>query len=357
MVNKGIFVTEEISVKDALKRLDKTAEKVLLVVDDKRKLLGAITDGDIRRYILKGRSLDNRIEEVYNKNPISIKKSKYSDEVAKSIFLESRIELLPIVDESEKVIDSIIWSKLFADGQAPNMLQGKIDVPIVIMAGGKGNRLYPYTMVLPKPLIPIGDKPVVEVIINEFRKQGANNYYLTLNYKAKMIEAYFSNVERDYELEFVQESEFSGTAGSLKMLEDKISDTFIVSNCDVIVRANFGEVVNFHKEQNADLTVLASIKHYKIPYGIIKFKEPGDVTSLDEKPEYTFTINSGVYVLDKKTLEFIPKEGSFDMTDLIKSLIKSNKKVIMYPVNENDYVDVGQWEEYKKATKKLKLFV
>ena len=139
-------------------------------------------------------------------------------------------------------------------------------------------------------------------------------------------------------------------------MENEINDTFIISNCDVIVKANFEEVVNFHKEQNASLTILSAIQHYKIPYGVINFKEGGGVTNIQEKPEYTFPINAGVYVVSKDSLRFMPEELPFDMTDLIRNLIRNNEKVAMYPVNESDYIDIGQWEEYKKTIEKLQLF-
>jgi len=224
---------------------------------------------------------------------------------------------------------------------------------VVIMAGGKGTRLNPFSKIFPKPLIPIGEKPVIEIIIDEFRKQGISEYFLTLNYKGKMVEAYFDNTEKDYKVEYIWEDDFLGTAGSLRLLEGKIGDTFIVSNCDVMVKADFGEVLNLHKEQNASLTILSSIQYYEIPYGITKFKKGGEVTDIIEKPEYAFTINTGVYILNRESLQFIPPKSHFNMTDLIKTLIKDNRKVSTYLVNENDYIDIGQWEDYKKAVDRL----
>jgi NDP-sugar pyrophosphorylase family protein len=217
------------------------------------------------------------------------------------------------------------------------------------MAGGKGERLDPFTRILPKPLIPIGDKPIVEIIIEEFRKQGVERYYLTLNNKSEMIESYFNSIEKDYEIIFIKEKSFLGTAGSLKIIEKKISDLFIVSNCDVIVKADFSDVINFHKNQKSMLTILAPIQHHKIPYGVIEFKKGGQVGAIHEKPEYTFTINAGVYVLCKESLKFIPENTAFDMTSLIDVLLKNEKKIFIYPINEKNYIDIGQWEEYKKV--------
>ena len=224
------------------------------------------------------------------------------------------------------------------------------------MAGGKGTRLEPFTKILPKPLIPVNDKPIIELIIDEFRRQGGRQYYLILNYKGEMIEAYFSGVDKDYDLKYLRENEFLGTAGGLKTLNGAIVNDFIVSNCDVIVKADFQQVIALHKKQKAAMTVLSSIQHHKIPYGVISFAEEGLVTDIMEKPEYTMTINTGVYVLSKEALAFIPDNEYFDMTDLIKRLIESGRKVITYPVNGNEYIDIGQWEEYRQAVDKLQQF-
>lgn len=353
MFKKDIFINRTASVKDALKKLDKTAEKILLVVDRDKRLLGTITDGDVRRYILSGKDLGSDIKEVYNKKPIYIKKRDFSQELARQTIIKYRIALLPVLDEDGNIVDFITRDQLLFEGKIEPLKVNRIDIPVVIMAGGKGGRLDPFTKILPKPLIPVGDKPIIELIIEEFKNQGVQEYYVTLNHKSEMIEAYFDGIEKDYRINYIRESAFSGTAGSLKLLQERLSDIFIVSNCDVIVKADFEDVINFHKEQKALLTILSPILHYKIPYGVVKFKKGGKVGTIFEKPEYTFTINAGVYVLSREVLQFMPKKSCFDMTDLIKILIKRNKKVVIYPVNERDYIDVGQWDKYHKAVNSL----
>jgi len=354
MIEKDIFINETVFVKDALKKLDKTAEKVLLVADEANCLLGTLTDGDIRRFVLGGGSLENEIKDVYNKKPICFKQKDFSIDKIKEMFIENKIDLIPILDDRDRVIDFMTWDRVFSkDDKAATAIKSKIDAPVVIMAGGKSTRLEPFTKILPKPLFPIGDKPIVEIIIEEFKKQAVREFYLVLNYKSELIESYFNNIEKDYKVQYIREGDFWGTTGGLKLLEKEISDCFIVSNCDVIVKANFEEVIDFHKKQGASLTVLSSFQHYNIPYGIVKFEKEGKVTDIIEKPEYTFMVNAGVYILDRDCLKLIPKNTHFDMTDLIKSLVKNNKKVVTYPVNENDYMDIGQWEEYKKAVEKL----
>lgn len=348
-----IYTTE--SVKDALKRLDKTAKKVLLVVDAEGTLLGTVTDGDIRRYILSGKGLDNNIHQLYNKTPIYIKREDYSADRAKKILIESKVGLIPILEKKGKVTDFITWDQLFSCDKKESPKVNKVIVPVVVVAGGKGSRLEPFTKIFPKPLIPIGDKPIIEIIIDEFRKQGVSEYYVMLNHKGEMIEAYLNTIEKDYKINYVKERKSLGTAGGLRLLERRIGDYFIVSNCDVLVKANFEDALNYHTEHEALLTILSSIQHYKIPYGVVNFKDGGEVVNIVEKPEYTININTGVYILSKECLHLIPKDSSFDMTDLIESLLTKNKKVVVYPINESDYIDIGQWEEYRKAVEKLQL--
>ncbi len=347
-MNNNIFIFENETVKDALKKLDITGEKVLLVVDEEKTLLGTLTDGDIRRFILKGKSIETNIIEAYFKNPTYIVENEDINKI-KKIFLEKKIELIPVLNDKKQVINYILWDEIFSNESIKNKFTGNLSIPVVIMAGGKGKRLDPFTKILPKPLIPIGEKTIIEVIIDEFKQYGIKDFYFTLNYKGQMIESYFNSIEKDYNVLSIWEKDFYGTAGSLKLLPINMDENFIVSNCDIIVKANYQNVYDFHIKNESYLTIISSIQNYKIPYGVIEYKEGGDVVKILEKPEYTFPINTGVYVLNKKCLDYIPQNKYFDMPTLIESLIKDNKKVLMYPINEKDYIDIGQWEEYKKA--------
>jgi dTDP-glucose pyrophosphorylase len=355
MLEKDLLVAENETIKDVLKKLEKTAERVLLVTDEKNRLLGTLTDGDIRRYLLEGKSLEDDIKDCYFKNSTFVRLGEFSIDSVRKLFLKLKIDLIPILDFDDTVIDYIVWNQAFEDKSKPEK-NGQIKVPVVIMAGGKGTRLEPFTKILPKPLIPVNDKPIIELIIDEFRRQGGRQYYLILNFKGEMIEAYFSGIEKDYDVKYLREHTFLGTAGGLKILSGTMENEFIVSNCDVIVKADFQEVIKLHRKQKAAMTVLSSIQHHKIPYGVINFKEKGLVTDIVEKPEYTMTINTGVYVLGKDALTFIPENEYFDMTDLIRILIENDKKVVTYPVNGNEYIDIGQWEEYRHAVEKLQQF-
>ena len=356
MINKDLFIHEKDSIKTALKKLNHSGQKVLLVTDSKHNLLGTISDGDIRRCILRGEKLDSAIKKTYNAHPIFIKNTGNILETAKPIFVKYKIELLPVLDENGRIIDCVTWSQAFSEDSkfSKKATVGKLQYPVVIMAGGKGTRMEPFSRIFPKPLIPIGEKTVIEIIIDEFKQQGIYEYYISLNYKGEMIKSYFDNIEKDYKIHYVWEKDFLGTVGSVKLLEKKIRGPFIVSNCDVIVNADLREAMEMHNEQSADVTVLSSIQHYKIPYGVVETGKAGRVKDIIEKPEYSFMVNTGVYILNSDILKFIPANTQFDMTDLLKTLIKKRGKVITYLVNEKDYIDIGHWEEYKKSKEKLK---
>jgi len=353
MLNRELLIGPEASIKDALRVLNKVAMKVLFVVDSNGTLLGSLSDGDVRRALLRNLMLDSCISEVFNSSPFCLFRNSFSKEEVKSIFLAHRIELIPILDETRRVVDLISWVECF--GVKRQVVYGgpALNIPVVIMAGGKGTRLAPFTTVLPKPLIPIGEKTILELIMEEFLLFGVKQFHFTVNYRAEMIKAYFDGLEKKYPISYVREDDFYGTAGSLTLVAPYLSETFIVSNCDIIVKANYADVVAFHKSSNASLTVVSSLQHHRVPYGVVDFQAGGEVTGIREKPEFTFPINTGVYVLEKNCLDFVPPRKVFHMTHLIEALIAAGKKVVTYPVNEKEYIDIGQWEEYRQAVSQL----
>ena len=254
---------------DALKVMDIVAHKSVIIVDKDKKLLGVATDGDIRRWILKNRSLDRPISEVMNSNPIALQPD-YSLEIARRIMTENMIEVLPVIDDKRRILDICFWNKLLLGASLPKIA---INTPVVIMAGGEGTRLHPYTKILPKPLIPIGDKPIIQHIMERFNQYGCSKFYLSVNYKSGMIKAYLNDLEKDYSVEFVEESMPMGTGGSLQLLKDTLKTTFFVSNCDILIEANYADILSAHKKQGNSITMVASIKNYMIPYGIISLNE------------------------------------------------------------------------------------
>ena len=347
---KDITVSPNITIRQAMKTLDKTAEKCLLVVGANKKLLGTLTDGDLRRGILDGMKFSENILECYYKNPTTLTYGNFIQEEANQLFCTKKLDLIPIVDEERRVVDYITWSSINGGQKTEKKLA---DIPVVIMAGGKGTRMEPFTKILPKPLIPIHDKPIIEHIIERFTKRGCSDFYLTVNYKIKILKAYFEELQPKYDISFVDEREPLGTAGSLQFLRGKFNQPFFVTNCDIIIDADYVSLYEFHCEGGYDITLVASAKEYIIPYGTCELNSDGHLSHINEKPKYDFLINTGLYVLNPEILSFIPKEKFIHITHLIEDLKNNGKKVGVYPIDDDDWIDVGQWAEYKESVELL----
>ncbi len=346
---KDITIYPQATIKEAMEALDKTAEKVLLVVDDQQVLLGTLTDGDIRRHILKSGNLSGTIRKVYKTNPRFILQEDFNLEQVRQILTRNKIELLPVLDRSGRVMDFTTWSVAFGDAYVAE--KKKLDAPVVIMAGGKGTRLEPFTKVLPKPLIPVGDKPVIDHIIDRFRVCGINEFYLTTHHMSKIIRAYFEEKNPEYSLKIVEENAPRGTAGSLTLLADILDRPFFVSNCDVIIEIDYPDLYRFHKENGYAITLVASAKRFNIPYGVCELNNGGSLKYLQEKPEYNFLVNTGLYVLNPNVIDLIPKDTLFHITHLMDAVREREGIVGVYPISEKAWIDVGQWAEYRKALK------
>lgn len=346
---KDLTIHPEATIQEAMEALGKTAEKVLLVVNEERILIGTLTDGDIRRYILNGRDLNNTIQDIYNREPIYISQKDFNLEKIKKILMENRIELLPVLDHHHKVLNFVTWEKAF--GNSKNAEDQKIDVPVVIMAGGRGTRLGPFTKVLPKALLPVGEKSIIDHIIDRFRAYGASEFYLTIHHMSKILRAYFEEKSPDYSVSFAEEDEPRGTAGSLKLLADRLDRPFFVSNCDIIIEADYIELYRFHTQNKYDITLVASAKQFNIPYGICELNSGGSLERIKEKPEYSFLVNTGLYVLNPDVLSLIPDNKLFHITHLMDKVKKNGGSIGVYPVAEKAWIDVGQWAEYRNALK------
>jgi dTDP-glucose pyrophosphorylase len=348
---KNITVKEIITISQAMRALDETAEKCLLVVDEDNKLLGTLTDGDLRRSILAGFHFSSDITTSYNANPTVVIEGQYDNLSAKQLLRDKKLDLIPVVDEANTVKEYITWSKL---GDQMTISTNMETVPIVIMAGGRGTRLEPFTKILPKPLMPIHDKPIIEHIIENFTKYGCQNFYITINYKAKIMKAYFEELDPEYTVNFVDEEEPLGTAGSLAYLTGKLSRAFFVSNCDIIVNTNYDKLYEFHTKGNFDITLVASTKEYIIPYGTCEINGDGHLAHINEKPSYDFLINTGLYIINPDVLEKIPKDTFYHITHLIEDIKNEGGKVGVFPVDDMSWIDIGQWAEYHKAVKEMK---
>lgn len=346
---KELFINKDTTIKEALKKLDDTAKKILLVTEE-NKLNGIVTDGDIRRWILKNGNLQETVSHIMNLSPKYI----YEKDIgySRKILREQKVEALPVINVDKEVIDIIFW-----DDNFKNKLKqyAKLQTPIVIMAGGKGSRLEPYTKVLPKPLIPIGDTPIVERIINRFAEYGCNKFYMTVNYKKNMIKAYFNELDKSYEINYVEEDKPLGTAGSLYLLKEELKETFFVSNCDILIDANYSDILKYHKENKNKITLVVSLKHYTIPYGVIEIGATSEVENMIEKPEYDYLVNTGMYILEPEVLEDIPEDTFFHITDLINHYIQIDEKIGVYPVSDKEWLDMGQFKEMENMIERLGL--
>lgn len=343
------LIQDNISIKQTVQKIDKAASKTVFVVDSIDTLKGVVSDGDIRRAILNGVSLGKPVKEIMNTNPIYFEKG-YSLEEVKHILLEKKIEAVPIINKNREVIEILFWDEIFKEKKRN---YNQIDLPVVIMAGGKGTRLDPFTRILPKPLIPIGDKPIIEIIMDEYAKFGMTDFYFSINYKAKMIKAYFEDFKSEYKIKYIEEDKPLGTAGSLKYLDGKINSPFFVSNCDIIIKDDYTKIYDFHKNENYALTLVASMQNHVIPHGICEIENGGTLKKITEKPEYNFLVNTGMYLLNSEVLQYIPKDKFYHITHLIENLKTKGYKIGVYPVSEKSWIDVGQWEEYQKSIKSI----
>ncbi|MBS1492826.1 MAG: CBS domain-containing protein [Bacteroidetes bacterium] len=350
--NKKFIIHRNVLIKDAISMLDKAGERILFVVDDNESLYGSISDGDIRRWILSEGNMDLTAEKVCFKNP-TFAYENYDIEEIKKVILDLRISAIPVLDKDKRIIDILFWNNIF-DLHEHKSFKTKLTNSVVIMAGGKGSRLDPFTRILPKPLIPIGEKAVIEIIIDKFFiENDIRNFYLTLNHKAKIIKSYFEELAPEYNVEYVVEDKPLGTAGSMKLLNKKFSEPIFITNCDIIIDCDYASFVEFHKNKGFDLTIAASFKKYKIPYGICEIENGGELTKINEKPEYDYLVNTGMYVINPDTINFIPEDKYFDMTDFIEAIKNNGGKVGVYPISENSWIDTGEWTEYKKAVERL----
>ena len=347
---KDITVKPDISIRQAMKVLDSTAEKCLLVVDDEQTLIGTLTDGDLRRGILGGQKFTNSILECYHKNPRSLTVGHYLQEDATQLLRNEKLDLIPVVDEKRKVASYITWSNSNTGDKPKKELS---NVPVVIMAGGKGTRMEPFTKVLPKPLIPVNDKTIIEHIIESFTDIGCCEFYMTVNYKGKILKAYFEELNPQYDISFVDEKVPLGTAGCLQYLIGKFDKPFFLTNCDVIIKTDYTTLYEFHQKGGYDITLVASAKEYIIPYGTCELNGDGHLAHINEKPKYDFLVNTGVYVMNPEVLNLIPKDKFYHITHLIEDAKNKGRKVGVFPIDDASWFDVGQWAEYRQTVQRL----
>jgi dTDP-glucose pyrophosphorylase len=338
------------TIKDAVRKIETENINLLIVVNKNKKVCGTFTMGDFRRGILKNIDINKKISTLINENFYYLYKG-YSKEDAKKIFNSDRFILeIPILDKKFILLDIITQKDVFPKKKLNELHIGIKNTPLVLMAGGKGTRLDPFTRILPKPLIPYGNDAIIISIMDSFKEYGVSKFYISIHDKAEIIKGFFHEYKNNYKIEFIEEKKPLGTASILKNLKKKINKTFFVSNCDILIQAHYPTILNFHKKNKFDLTIVTSFRKYVIPYGICEIDNSSKLINLKEKPEYDFHVNTGLYILEPKLLKLIPNNKKFDMTDLIRKAKSKNFNIGVFPISEKSWKDLGDWSEYSKNT-------
>ncbi len=334
-----IILHVESTISEALTVLNESSMQIILVLDNKNRLIGTLTDGDIRRGLLQGFSLDSKIEPIIFRTPTVCSIGDNKKEVLR-IAVENKIYKIPIIDNEGRVVGLEEIDNLLKPMQYSNK--------VVIMAGGLGTRLRPLTDDTPKPLLKVGDMPILEKIILDFAKNGFKNIILSVNYKSHMIEEYFGRGAKfGVTIEYIHEDKRMGTAGALGLIKEKLTEPFFVMNGDLLTSVNFKQMLKSHNSHHTIATMGVREYDFQIPYGVIDV-ENNKIVDIEEKPLHKFFVNGGIYILDPDALKFLPQDSYFDMTDLFKILIEKNNKMIPFPIREY-WMDIGNMGDFKRA--------
>ena len=332
-----------ITVSAAMQKIDGNAGGTLFLTDEEDKLIACVTDGDIRRYLLGGGQVDSEIFVAANKHP---RYARTLDE-AKRLFHKKYFSAIPIVDEEMTILD------IYNDGEVVVKEKARLNVPVVINAGGKGTRLAPYTKVLPKPLIPVGDLPILEHIMNEYQSYDCTDFHIIVNYKHDLMKAYFADNEQRYNITWYDEDKPLGTGGGLSLLKGVFNDTFFFANCDALLTADYESMLKFHKENGNVITMICAYKNINIPYGVADMGVNGVIEGMREKPLVSFLTNTGIYIVEPSVVESMNDGEVIGFPDIVERERQKGHKVAVYPVSENDWMDMGQIPELEKMRIKL----
>jgi len=336
---KDILLSPRSTIREALEVIDSGAIKIGVVVDENEKLLGTVTDGDIRRGILNSLSLDDAIDSVICKTPVVCKIDDSKEKILE-IAVDKKLYQIPIIDSTGKLIGIEEVDELLK----PKYKRSKV----VLMTGGLGTRLRPLTNETPKPMLKVGDKPLLESIILGFKKYGFTEIILSVSYKSEIIENYFGDGSNfGVNIKYIHENKRMGTAGALNFMRELLSEPFFVMNGDLLTNINFEHMMDYHVENSSVATMGVREYDFQVPYGVVKSKGV-HIKSIVEKPVHNFYVSGGVYILDAKVLDFVPENEFFDMPTLFEKVIDKNLKCISFPIREY-WLDIGRMEEFEKA--------
>ena len=337
---KDYIIDEKYTVLKAMEAINNNAKGIVLVCDG-MKLKAVVTDGNIRRYILNNGDLHANVSSVANYKPITIRNT---ENINKKYFLKTKqINALPTLNEKGEVV-SIDFHDDISVYKTTDL-----NLPVVIMAGGKGTRLQPFTEVLPKPLIPISDKTITEIIMEEFEKFGCYDFNMIVNYKSSLIKAYFSESGSAHNVRFTDEEKYLGTGGGLKLIDGEYDSTFFMSNCDIVIKDDYGEFFNYHKKHKNIITMICAHMDITIPYGTVELSDNGQVEKLSEKPTMSFLSNTGLYLIEPELFNYIPENENINITTIIENCIALGERVGTYPISEKSWFDIGQITELEKT--------
>lgn len=339
-----LILPESATVLEAMRRIDETGMGVLFLAPEGR-LEAVMTDADVRRFLLRGGDLSHNVREMANYQPKSLPLERRSE--ARTFLLRHNIAALPLLDKNGVIADVEFAGSLDIDTRK------KAKLPVVIMAGGLGTRLYPYTKILPKPLIPVGERPIVEHIMQRFVDVGCTDFRMVVNYKKSMIKSYFNDLEKPYNVTFVDEEVFLGTGGGLSLLKGTLNEPFFLTNCDILIDADYGDIYEHHKKAGNLITMVCAVKHFTIPYGVIDLGEDGRIQKVTEKPEMNFLTNTGVYVVDPRVVEELAPGQSIGFPDIMEQYRVAGAPVGVYPISESSWMDMGQLEELDNMRRRL----
>lgn len=342
-MNRDIIISNKMTLMEALSVMDKTNRRLLIICDGEI-FVGVISIGDIQRALLDKQDLSNPVKN-YGRNIITYASTDDDIGAVKELMRKNRIESMPVVDQSGRLSDIIEWDQLFEEEKKTTEKQLGLDV--VIMAGGKGTRLLPLTNVIPKPLIPISDKTIIEEIMIRFQASGCKNYYISVNYKMEEIEKFFSG--KNWNIRFIHEEKPLGTGGALFYVNEFVNNTFFVINCDTMIDVDLNDLITYHRNNKNIITVVSAVKSLHIPYGTLETETDGLIREIREKPDYVYQVNSGFYVFEPEALQYVQENEYLPITDLIERAIQGGQRVGAFPVPEGSWVDMGNWEDYLKV--------
>ncbi len=348
---KKLFISSKSTLIDALKLMDASATKALIILEDGR-FKNVLSIGDIQRAIIKNNGLDSLISNITRKETIFSTDKETIDEIKDKLF-EHKADFIPVINSKKEIVNVYFWNDFYSHIRILQPSEILNNIPVIVMAGGFGTRLKPLTNVIPKPLIPIGDSSILEKIIEKFSILGAKQYFISLNYKADLIKFYLKDkIQEGIKISYVEEDKPLGTGGALYLLKEKLTGTFIVTNCDIVIEDDYSQMYNYHIENKNDITIIGAVKHLKIPYGTLETGENGELVGMKEKPDLSFLVNTGMYILEPSVLEEVRDNHFMHITTLIENIKQKGGRVGVFPISENSWYDIGEWSEYMKILKK-----